>query len=150
MNHRGRGITGLICIGLLLLTTAGAAAGELRPFTTDGCSLFPDGWPTEQDTWLECCVEHDKAYWLGGTEQERLRADRNLRDCVLDATGDSHLAELMYAGVRAGGHPLFPTWYRWAYGWPMGRGYRPLSEAEREAGQFRLREWERQKANSAP
>jgi hypothetical protein len=27
----------------------------------------------------------------------------------------------MYAGVRAaGGSGVFPTWYRWGYGWPYG------------------------------
>jgi hypothetical protein len=36
----------------------------------------------------------------------------------------------MYEGVRAGGSPWWPTRYRWAYGWPYGRGYQELSDEE--------------------
>ena len=35
------------------------------PFTTDGCTLWPDGF------WQSCCVEHDMAYWCGGSAEER-------------------------------------------------------------------------------
>src|SRR5262245_15908951 len=34
------------------------------PFTTDGCSTFPDG------AWKSCCVTHDYAYWCGGTAED--------------------------------------------------------------------------------
>jgi hypothetical protein len=37
----------------------------------------------------------------------------------------------MLAGVRVGGSPLFPTSYRWGYGWSYQRGYQPLSEREK-------------------
>ena len=36
----------------------------------------------------------------------------------------------MYEAVRTGGRPYFPTWYRWGYGWPLGRGYKELTEEE--------------------
>jgi hypothetical protein len=36
----------------------------------------------------------------------------------------------MYEAVRIGGAPHFPTWYRWGYGWPVGRGYKELSQEE--------------------
>ena len=36
----------------------------------------------------------------------------------------------MYEAVRVGGEPYFPTWYRWGYGWPIGRGYKKLTEKE--------------------
>ncbi|NTW67749.1 MAG: hypothetical protein HGB21_15810 [Nitrospirae bacterium] len=63
---------------------------------------------------------------------------------VLERTGDNALAETMYLGVRAGGHPVFPAWYRWAYGWPYGRGYMPLSDEEREQVRKKLDEyWKR-------
>jgi len=29
-----------------------------------------------------CCYEHDKAYREGGTEQDRMEADRNLQECI--------------------------------------------------------------------
>jgi hypothetical protein len=38
----------------------------------------------------------------------------------------------MYQSVRTGGEPYFPTWYRWGYGWPLGRGYRALSPIEKK------------------
>ena len=41
-------------------------AADIAPFTSDGCSSFPDGTPANQSLWLECCVRHDLAYWRGG------------------------------------------------------------------------------------
>ena len=73
---------------------------------------------------------HDLAYWRGGTEEERNQADLAFKACVLKKTGNAELAEIMYQAVRIGGSPYFPTWYRWGYGWPVGRGYQKLSEEE--------------------
>ena len=106
-------------------------AAVLAPFTSDGCSLFPDRAPIGNADWCTCCVEHDLAYWRGGTAEEREQADQRLRACVTDKTGDQTLGETMYLGVRAGGGPYFLTWYRWGYGWPYGRGYQALSAEER-------------------
>jgi len=84
-------------------------------FVTDGCSLWLD------DGWGEpCCVEHDIRYWCGGGAKERRAADASLRACV-DANAPGWVAEMMWLGVRVGGHPIFPTPYRWGY----GRAYRP-------------------------
>src|SRR6185503_15141506 len=47
-----------------------------RPFTTDGCSLSPDG------SWQACCVEHDIDYWCGGSADDRRRAHATLRTCI--------------------------------------------------------------------
>jgi hypothetical protein len=104
-------------------------AAELVPFTSDGCSSFPDGTPQNQTLWLNCCVRHDLAYWKGGTYQERLDADLALERCVA-AAGEPDIAKLMLQGVRAGGSPLLPTPYRWGYGWPFGRGYQALTADE--------------------
>jgi protein tyrosine phosphatase (PTP) superfamily phosphohydrolase (DUF442 family) len=122
-----------ILLFVVALTCAGGAlaAEQLAPFASDGCSLFPNGTPSAREKWCDCCLQHDLAYWQGGTEAERLAADAALRDCVLVKTVDAQLAEAMYLGVRAGGHPAFPTWYRWGYGWPYGRGYAPLTAQER-------------------
>lgn len=104
----------------------------LAPFSTDGCSLFPDHAPIGKADWCACCLAHDLAYWRGGTEDERLEADRALEACVTAATGSRALAQTMYAGVRTGGVPYFLTSYRWGYGWPYGRMYRSLSTEEAE------------------
>jgi len=107
-----------------------ASEGQLRPFSTDGCSVFPDRSLISKADWCQCCVVHDLAYWRGGTSQARLSADKALSACVLRVTGNKALADLMYAGVRTGGGPHFYTPYRWGYGWPFGRPYRELTPEE--------------------
>jgi hypothetical protein len=84
-------------------------------FVSDGCSLwFDGGWGDP------CCVVHDTKYWCGGSAKERSDADEQLRLCVAGRES-SAFARLMWLGVRFGGHPIFPTWYRWGY----GRDYLP-------------------------
>ena len=109
----------------------GSCAQELQPFASDGCSAFPDGTPETKTLWLSCCTSHDSAYWQGGSYAERLQADQDLRSCVAQ-TGQPEIARLMLAGVRVGGTPYLPTSFRWGYGWPYPRGYKTLTEAERE------------------
>ncbi len=117
---------------LLALLTAGCASRPtLRPFTTDGCSLFPDGTVDERKLWLHCCREHDRAYWRGGPKAERLSADQALRACV-EAVGRPKTAALMLKGTRAGGTPYLPTPFRWGYGWRWLRGYKALTEEEKK------------------
>jgi len=103
---------------------------QLRPFSSDGCSLFPDSSPISKDDWCSCCFEHDLTYWRGGIAKEREAADALLKDCVLEKTGDERFANLMYAGVRAGGSPYFYNWYRWGYGWRYDRKYQALTAEE--------------------
>jgi len=127
-----------IIVLIIFAAAEGLSASVLHDFTSDGCTLFPDGTMKDRDKWCECCLEHDIAYWKGGTKDDRLNADKALRQCVQERTGNKKLATLMYDGVRAGGHPAFPTWYRWAYGWNYGRGYKPLSEREKEQVRMKL------------
>lgn len=103
---------------------------DLSPFTSDGCSLFPDSSLITGSDWCSCCVQHDVAYWRGGTAEEREAADLELRECVLQKTENAALANLMYEGVRVGGSPYFQNWYRWSYGWGFDRTYQALTEAE--------------------
>ncbi|MGQ0547145.1 MAG: hypothetical protein ACT4P3_17735 [Betaproteobacteria bacterium] len=105
-------------------TRASAYCAALRPggtlpphsFTTDGCSMFPDS------DWVQCCVEHDFAYWCGGSASQREEVDRALQDCVA-GLGQAQTAWWMHKAVRAGGHPWWPLPWRWGYGWPWPRGY---------------------------
>lgn len=138
---------------LLAFTVHGglAAAEPLQPFTTDGCSLFPDRAPDGSSDWCHCCLAHDLDYWKGGTSAERLEADRAFKACVLRASGDKALARLMFAGVRTGGGPETGAPFRWGYGWPRGRQYTPLSAAERaEAARLELEYRERNPALQCP
>lgn len=118
-------------LAVLALALGGCAAG-LKPFRTDGCSLFPDRALIGDSDWCDCCTAHDRLYWRGGTEQERVDADRAFRACIVKATGDAALADAMEAGVRFGGTPALPTPWRWGYGWPAGRGYQALTPRERQ------------------
>src|SRR5271169_6094597 len=69
----------IIALIILLALTGSAFAGELKPFTTDGCSDFPNGTPEHQDLWLTCCIQHDLAYWMGGTYKDVWRRTKSLR-----------------------------------------------------------------------
>jgi len=95
---------------------------HIKPFTSDGCSAFPNGTPSQQNLWLSCCTVHDKAYWQGGSYQERIDADLALQQCVA-AVGEPVIAALMLSGVRVGGSPYWPTSFRWGYGWSYPHGY---------------------------
>lgn len=114
----------------IALLSGCATAQELKTFSSDGCSLFPDGDRADRKRWCVCCLQHDIAYWRGGTEDERKSADEQLRSCVTERTGNALLAETMYLGVGTGGGPAAPTGYRWGYGWNYGRGYAPLTDQE--------------------
>ncbi|WP_394494927.1 hypothetical protein [Shewanella sp. ENK2] len=108
-----------------------AHADDIVPFTSDGCSVFPDGTLADNQLWLACCTAHDFDYWQGGTAKERLESDQRLKQCVANL-GQPHIASLMLAGVRVGGSPYFPTTYRWGYGWPYPRDYQALSKQEKQ------------------
>ncbi len=88
-----------------------------RPFTTDGCSMFPDG------DWAGCCVAHDIEYWCGGSAEDRRDADHRFASCIERIGHDRAFARIMGAGVRAGGAARSPLPWRWAYGWSGVRGY---------------------------
>lgn len=126
-----------LCFIFILSTTVYAQG--IKPFTSDGCSLFPDGDMNNRTLWCECCFLHDIAYWMGGTKSEKLQADQALKACVLKKTGNKVLAEVMFRGVQIGGHPVFPTGYRWAYGWPYLRGFKDVTRAEGKLIKTQLR-----------
>lgn len=105
--------------------------GQLQPFTTDACTMFPDGTPEDPKKWQHCCILHDLKYWAGGTETERLQADEDLWACVA-LTGEPEVADVMFLGVRVGGTPYLPTAWRWGYGWEYVRGNSPLTATEKE------------------
>ncbi|WP_317931814.1 hypothetical protein [Halioxenophilus sp. WMMB6] len=123
-----RAIVATLFAALLFLPSL-VWAESIKPFTSDGCSVFPDGTPGQQQLWLACCTEHDYAYWQGGTYEQRMQADLRLHECVTQV-GEPEIAELMLAGVRVGGSPYWPTQFRWGYGWSYPRGYRALTDQE--------------------
>jgi hypothetical protein len=136
-----KSLASLFCLGILHLLGCAQNEIEISDFSSDGCSLFLDGTFESPDLWRECCVQHDIAYWQGGTEADRKAADLLLKVCVEKKTGNAKLAELMYEAVRKGGAPNFPTWYRWGYGWPIGRGYKVLSQEELQMVEDKLKKY---------
>lgn len=95
----------------------GDAGVPPNPFTTDGCSLAPDG------PWASCCVEHDATYWCGGSAAERRRADRRLASCAREHGASAFDAAMAVAATRVGGVPWSGLPWRWGYGWDGLRGY---------------------------
>ena len=85
---------------MVLILSGCTESTEIKDFTSDGCSIFPDKSLITKEDWCDCCFEHDIAYWKGGTEEERLKADIALRDCIIEKTGNKELADIMYSGVR--------------------------------------------------
>lgn len=115
---------------LFSLVSASIFAETIEPFSSDGCSAFPDGTYQQKELWLSCCTAHDYAYWQGGTYEERLIADEQLQQCVANV-GEPRIANLMLTGVRIGGSPYLPTAFRWGYGWSYPRLYKPLTSEEK-------------------
>lgn len=117
---------------LVFMELSGCAhTEEIKPFVSDGCSRFPDGTMQAKKLWLQCCIEHDKKYWQGGTRKQRHDADLELRQCVKEV-GKPLAAKIMHAGVVVGGSPYWPTKFRWGYGWSYLRGYKPLNQDEQK------------------
>jgi hypothetical protein len=105
-------------------------ADDIRPFVTDGCTMFPDGVPGRPTLWEGCCVAHDLAYWKGGTRSDRRQADATLMSCVNKASKNPVLGSLMRLFVMIGGGPERAGGSRWGYGWAHVRGYAPLTPEE--------------------
>lgn len=114
---------------LFIVLAVPLLAQDLIPFTSDGCSAFPDGTLQQNELWLACCTAHDLAYWQGGTYMQRMEADWALQTCVAEL-GEEAIAFIMLAGVRVGGTPFLPTAFRWGYGWEYPRVYGPLTDKE--------------------
>lgn len=107
----------------------------LRPFKSDGCSLSPNSF--FKANFVECCVEHDIAYWLGGTSEQKNDADAKFKACMnnkiksnYSGTAYDSIAFTYYWGVRIGGQADMPNSFRWGYGWNYLRGYSPLTKEE--------------------
>jgi hypothetical protein len=115
----------------------------LKEFETDGCSTAPDGTLGEPKRWLHCCIEHDQAYFMGGTYDRKVAADTLFYVCMAQECGDN-IATLYLAAVTAFGGPFLPTDYRWGYGWdydPVG-GFDDLTPAEIRLAQEALDRWD--------
>jgi hypothetical protein len=99
----------------------------LRPFSTDGCSQSPNSYDGQKI--VECCVAHDVSYWLGGTQEQKDKADYDFESCVSEKAGPI-VAEIYFRGVRVGGGANGINTFRWGYGWDTNRTYSPITASE--------------------
>jgi hypothetical protein len=107
----------IISLCLLMFPFTASQANEIKPFKTDGCSMWMDGPPLYPNLWRHCCVAHDLAYWQGGTKEQRAMADNAIQACVLEAAESKGMANYMHGMIRWGGSPYWMNYYRWGYGW---------------------------------
>lgn len=84
----------------------------LAEFVTDGCTFFPDG------NYLDCCVQHDKEYYAGGTSKERWRSDKKLFSCIAAKPKfyNKLVAPIAWLGVRVGGVAWLKASFSWGFG----------------------------------
>ena len=98
---------------------------------SDGCSALsiPYRWITKNVfgkerklSFLPYCIEHDEAYWYGGTWQQRREADNRLFWGIISCAKKAvwwakpvyyTLSCLMWVVPRAIGSPRLPTPFRW-------------------------------------
>ena len=111
-------------ISLFFLSTS--SAQELKPFTSDGCTMFIDGTGSDPNAWRHCCFNHDLRYWFGGSKSDRVKADKKLRSCVRES-GHGHFARLMYLAIRVGRFSPIKNEQKWGWGWTTYFGYQDLT-----------------------
>ena len=115
-----------------------AASLKLKPFETDGCTLFIDGTPRQPGLWRPCCVEHDLRYWFGGSKEDMDQTDFRLKACVQNVAGEQW-ARTIYTGVRAGHYSPIKNKFAWNWGWFTKREKSPLTNEEIKIIQSELR-----------
>lgn len=85
----------------------------LAEFVTDGCTGFPDG------NYFDCCVQHDREYYVGGSWKERWRSDKKLFSCIAAKPKfyNKLVAPIAWLGVRVGG----VSWLNASFSWGFSR-----------------------------
>jgi hypothetical protein len=102
---------------------------SLKPFYTDGCTLFIDGPSSKPGLWRHCCVEHDLRYWFGGDRDDAHQANLQLGACVKSVAG-TLWGQIIYRGVEMGRYSPVKHPTHWGWGWEMARGSGKLDHDE--------------------
>lgn len=101
------------CVLIVCLTVSAQKNDEDRRLPdgtlSDRCSWFFDG------DWGDCCVAHDKDYFVGGTKAMRMASDQRLRQCIINK-GHKYVSKIMYVGVRIGGVGFLRMPFSWGFG----------------------------------
>ncbi len=118
----------LIAIAIIAISTS-AVASHLKqppiPYSDDGCSCVPDF------NFVQCCRDHDRAYYHGGSAEQRARADERFRQCIREK-GHGVLDDVYYIGVRINAVPWLPTPFRWGFGYSFRKGHRGYTAHSKE------------------
>lgn len=87
-----------------------------KPFVSDGCTGWVNEW--QGVSIYPACFLHDLKYWAGypGEDVERLAADAELMVDVARLLKGVRMAEVMFNGVRIGGHEGFRASFSWGFG----------------------------------
>jgi len=112
-----------------VVNTSKESAVALKPFFTDGCTLFLEGPKDRPNLWRHCCIEHDLRYWFGGTKDNRDATDLRLKSCI-DKVAGSNWARVIYYGVKTGHLSPIKNKTQWNWGWKEKRDYGPLTSDE--------------------
>jgi len=119
-----------ILVSLFFLLSQGLRAEYVKPFKTDYCTFYPEGTLEKPNLWRDCCILHDLYMWAGGTEADRLAADKSLQKCVSSVAGTGQ-GLLMYMGVRVGSYsPIKRVDHRWNNAWPLRPSYQALTNQD--------------------
>jgi hypothetical protein len=109
---------------------ASAEDFKLRPFFTDGCSgILDTDYVFTGESYVDCCIVHDIAYWKGGTLEEKAKADKDFGICISERVNPL-IGSLFEQGVRYGGSDKLDLPWRWGYGWYPKRLAGPLNESD--------------------
>jgi len=114
----------------LFLLPLSVFSADLKDFSTDYCTLFPEGTFKKPRAWANCCLEHDLVYWAGGTQTMQDLSDIKLGECVTSKSSKFY-GKLMYNGVRLGHYSPIKNKTKWGHGWGDDRGFQPLTSDEK-------------------
>ena len=112
----------IILLNTSLFIFSDNSNNKLQTFTTDWCTLFPDGTYSNKNLWIECCIKHDKVYWKWWTWEEKINSDNALEKCVWNK-GHKIIWKIMKYWVFIWWLPYFPTSFRWWYWWEKFKNF---------------------------
>lgn len=93
-------------------------------FVTDNCTFFPDG------NYADCCVQHDREYFAGGSWKQRWRSDKKLFLCIASKPKfyNKLVAPVAWLGVRVGG----VSWLNASFSWGFARNKSYLEKVNKK------------------
>ncbi|MCD9189292.1 MAG: hypothetical protein LUM44_22940 [Pyrinomonadaceae bacterium] len=96
----------------------------LAEFVTDGCTWFPDG------NYFDCCVQHDREYYAGGSRKARWHSDKKLFLCIASKPKfyNKFVAPIAWLGVRVGG----VAWLNASFSWGFSRNKSYLEKVNKK------------------